>query len=337
MVTIYDIARITGYSAATISRALCGSGSINENTRERILKAAEMTGYKPNAAARSLITKHSKMIGVIVENESFTNGLEHPLFGGILENFRQQVESSGYDLIYLSKRLNANMSYIDHCKYRNIEGILIVCSQYEDPEISKLISSGIPCVSSNEFFPGVCTVVSENTESCRKGVEYLISKGHTKIGFIGGPFQINSPASIERAEGYKQGLRSAGIKINENYLEKCQYWELDSGIKCAEKLFTRAPELTAVLCASDTIAAGVMQYLKKIGKRVPEDVSIIGFDDSLVASCCTPPLTTFRQNRELIATTCAEKLLAAIDGNASYEIVRIPVDFVERNSVGNVN
>ena len=336
MVTIYDIAKITGYSAATISRALSGSGSINQETRNRILKAAEVTGYKPNAAARSLITKHSKLIGVIVENESFKNGLEHPLFGGILDCFREQVETSGYDLMYLSKRLNANMSYIDHCKYRNVEGILIINSQYDDPEIAELAASGIPCVSSNEFIPGICTVVCENTMSTRRGVEYLISKGHRKIGFIGGPFSIRSPASIERLEGYKQALKGAGIHVEEKYIDKGEQWETDSGFAAAQRLFTRSPEITAIMCACDTLASGVIQYLQKMGKHVPEDVSIIGFDDSLIASCSNPPLTTFRQNREKIAKTCAEKLIAAIGGNSGYEIVRVPVDFIERESVEEV-
>jgi LacI family transcriptional regulator len=333
MVTIYDIAKITGYSAATISRALSGSGSINEETRSRILKAAEITGYKPNAAARSLITKHSKLIGVIVENESFANGLEHPLFGGIINCFRERVEGSGYDLMYLSKRLNNGMSYIDHCKYRNVEGILIVCSQYDDPEINKLSTSGIPCVSSNEFIPGISTVVCENTLSARRGVEYFLNKGHRKIGFIGGPFQIRSPASIERCEGYKQALKSAGIHSEEKYIEKADGWDIQAGINALDKLYSRAPELTAIFCASDTLAAGAMQCLQWKGKHVPQDVSLIGFDDSLVASCCTPPLTTFRQSREKIANACADKLISAINGNNNYEIMRIPAELIERESV----
>lgn len=336
MVTIYDIAKITGYSAATISRALSGSGSINQETRERILKAAEVTGYKPNAAARSLITKHSKLIGVIVENESFANGLEHPLFGGILNCFREKVEGSGYDLMYLSKRLNYGMSYIDHCKYRNVEGILIVCSQYDDPEINKLSASGIPCVSSNEFIPGVSTVVCENTLSARRGVEYLISKGHQKIGFLSGPFQIRSPASIERCEGYKQALKGAGIHCDEQYIEKAADWDIQAGIDALDRLYTRAPDITAIFCASDTIAAGAMQCLQWKGKHVPEDVSIIGFDDSLVASCCNPPLTTFRQDREKIANACADKLISEINGDNTYEVIRVPVELIERESVAEV-
>ncbi len=338
MVTVYDISKITGYSPSTVARVINGSGMVSDETKERILAAAEITGFKQKSKEKDAASHANKLIGIIVENESFTNGLEHPLFGGILNCFREQAEKNGFDLMYLSKRLNSKMnSYIDLCKLRNIDGILILNSIYEDPEIQKLAASGIPCVSSNEFIPGICTVVSENTAAAKKAVQYLLEKGHKKIGYIGGPFQIKSPASIERCEGYKQALKSAGIKMQPSWVEKAEYWELDAGIKAAEKLFTDNPDLTAVFCASDTIAAGAMQYLQKQGRRIPDDVSIIGFDDSLISACCVPPITTFRQDREKIAVTCAGKLIDAINGNQGYEIVRIPVQFIERESVADIS
>lgn len=338
MVTIYDISKITGYSPATVTRVINGSGMVSDETRERILSAAEITGFLTKKTPFERAIPTNKLIGVIVENESFTNGLEHPLFGGILNCFREQAEKNGFDLMYLSKRLNSKMnSYIDLCKLRNVDGILILNSIYEDPEVQKLAASGIPCVSSNEFIPGICTVVSENTAGAKKAVQYLIEKGHRKIGYIGGPFQIKSPASIERCEGYKQALKGAGIRMPASWIEKTEYWELDSGIKAAESLFTHNPDLTAVFCASDTIAAGAMQYLQHQGKHIPDDVSIIGFDDSLISACCVPPITTFRHDREKIAVTCAGKLIDAINGNNAYDIVRIPVQFIERESVRDIS
>lgn len=334
MVTIYDISKITGYSPATVSRVLNGTGVVSDDTKERIMVAAKITGYEDTS---NVSEKPTKRIGVIVENESFANGLEHPLFGGILNCFREQTKKNGFQLVYLSKRVNSSMvSYLDFCKSHNIDGILILNSIYEDPEIIKISESGIPCVSSNEFIPGVCTVVSENTGASKQAVQYLIEKGHRKIGFIGGPFQIKSPASIERCEGYKQALKSAGIKFNSNWVEKAAYWELDAGLEAAQNLFTRCPDLTAVFCASDTIAAGALQYLQKIGKKVPDDVSIVGFDDSIISACCVPAITTFRQDREKIAVYCAGKLIDAINGKKDYEIVRVPLEFIERESVASL-
>ena len=337
MVTISDIAKITGYSATTVSRVLAQNGGANREAEERILLAARLTGYQSESFAIPSSSKPSRLIGVIVENESRQNEMEHPLFGGILDSFRDHVSKRGYDILYLSKSFNSGMSYIEDCRYRNVEGILIANSIYDDPEVADLVASGIPCVSAAEFVPGICTVVCENTLSSRRGVEYLIAHGHKEIGYIAGPYQVRSPAAIERGEGYKQALKAAGLTYDTKRIEKAEQWELDSGYKAAQKLFERCPNLTAVFCACDTLAVGAMQYLRKMGKRIPEDVSLVGFDDALISLCCHPSLTTFRQNREKIAYACAQKLIEAISGNDEYEIVRVPVDFVERDSVATVS
>ena len=161
MITIYDLAKQTGFSAPTISKALNGNGKLSEETRQTIQDAAKKAGYTANMAAKSLSTKHSRIIGVIMEDVAMKRGFEHPLFGGLLNKFRHEIEMAGYDLLFLSKHFNDGMSYIDHCRYRDIEGILIVNPIDDDPEMKTLGSCGIPCVSTNEFIPGVCTVVTD--------------------------------------------------------------------------------------------------------------------------------------------------------------------------------
>ena len=331
MVTISDLAKITGYSVSTVTRVLSHNGAANQEAEERILLAARLTGYQSDTFSHAEQKRSSKLIGIIVENES------RPLFGGILDAFRDHVGKRGYDILYLSKSFNSGMSYMEDCRYRNVEGILIANSVYDDPEVADLVASGIPCVSAAEFIPGICTVVCENTLSSKKGVAHLIANGHTKIGYIAGPYQVRSPAAIERGEGYKQALKAAGITYDTKRIEKAEQWELDAGYAACEKLFARCPDLTAVFCACDTLAVGAMQYLRKIGKRIPEDVSFVGFDDALISLCCHPSLTTFRQNREKIACACAQKLIDVINGNDEYEIVRVPVDFIERDSVARLN
>ena len=204
MITIYDLARETGFSAPTVSKALNGNGKLNEKTRQKILEAAQKFGYKPNMAAKSLSTKHSQLIGIILEDTAMKRGFEHPLFGGLLNQFRKRVESAGYDLLFVSKNFNGGMSYIDHCKFRDLDGILVVNPIEDDPEIKILGSAGIPCVSTNEFIPGVCTVVSENEESGYLAAKKFIENGHKKIGFLGAPLRDSSPASIERFTGFKK-------------------------------------------------------------------------------------------------------------------------------------
>lgn len=333
MVTIYDLAKITGYSAPTVSKALNGTGKLSEETRKVILDTAQKLNYKANMAARALTTKHTKLVGVILEDVAKMRGFEHPLFGGILNTFRKEMDVAGYDLLFLSKTFNTAMSYIDHCRFRDVEGVLIVNPPENDPEIKLFGQSGIPCISTNEFIPGVCTIVSENEIGGEQATEKFIEKGHVAIGYIGPVFKRNSPASLERHEGYKKALAKANIPYEERRVQLCKSWHSDSGYEAAGELFSKSPELTAVFVANDTIAYGVMKYVKEMGKKIPNDVSIIGFDDDRMAEYMSPALSTFRQNRDRIAEIAAELLLQNIAGVPVPEIVRVPAEYVERESV----
>lgn len=334
MITIYDLARVTGFSAPTISKALNGTGKLSDETRKLILDTAQKLNYKTNMAARALTTKHTKLVGVILEDVVKMGGFEHPLFGGILNTFRKEMEVAGYDLLFLSKTFNTAMSYLDHCRFRNVEGVVILNPPENDPEIKMFAHSGIPCISTNEFIPGICTIVTENEKAGRRATEVLLSKGHRKIGFVGPAFRTNSPASLERFDGYKAALAGASIGYLDELVEVCQYWDSESGYEAAKQLFARRPDITAVIAANDTIAYGVMKYLKEIGRKIPQDASIIGFDDDRMAAYTSPSLCTFRQNRDRIAELAADLLLQNIAGVPIPDVVRVPAEYIERDSVG---
>lgn len=333
MVTIYDLAKLTGFSAPTISKALNGNGKLNSKTREKILEAARKAGYQPNMAAKSLSTKQSKLIGVILEDQTMMRGFEHPLFGGLMNRFRKEIESAGYDLLFLSKNFNGGMSYINHCKYRDVDGIIVVNPVDNDPEILSLGQSGIPCVSTNELIPGVCTIVSENFESGEYAAREFVKAGHKKIGFLGAPSRQTSPASIERFEGFKKGLCDLGIEFDDDCYEECEFWHETAGFEGMKKLFNRRSDITAIFAVCDTIAYGAMQYLAEVGKKIPDDISIIGFDDDAIVSDFKPFLSTFRQNREKIAELSAEMLLQIMSGVPCPDVVRVPAEFISRSSV----
>lgn len=337
MVTIYDLARETGFSAPTISKALNGNGKLNPKTRQIILDAAAKAGYKPNMAAKSLTTKRSQLIGVILEDTSMHRGFAHPLFGGMLNRFRREIELAGYDLLFLSKNFNSGMPYIDHCRFRNVDGIIVVNPIDNDPEIELLGQSGIPCVSTNEFIPGVCTIVSENRQSGYLAAKKLIEAGHKNIGFLGAPSRKSSPASIERFEGFKACFDDLGIAFDEERRENCEYWYESAGYDGMKKLYSRFPEMTACFAVCDTLASGAISYLKEIGKSVPGDVSIIGFDDDSADMPNNLFLTTFRQNRDTIAELSAEILLQVISKIPVPQVVRVPTEFIERKSVKKIN
>lgn len=338
MVTIYDIAKETGYSAPTISKALNGTGGLSEKTREKILKAAESLGYKPNMAARSLTTKKSYLVGIIFEDVDMQRGFEHPLFGGIMNTIRTEMENSGYDLIFLSRSLLAKKrSYLEHCYHRNVDAVMIINPLNVDDEIMELANSDIPCVSINYIIPGVPSVVTANEDAGFQAGKLLVENGHKKIGYISGSFTQYNLAAKERLEGLKRVLKSSGIPFDDTNVEYCSKWTRNFGHDAMKNLLERHPDLTAVFVANDNMAFGAMEYLKSRGIKMPEQISLIGFDDEQASEFITPSLTTFKQNRITIGKLSSEMLMNMLVGIPVHDCVRVSAELVRRNSVKNLN
>ena len=179
--------------------------------------------------------------------------------------------------------------------------------------------------------------LSENEEAGFIACKKFIEAGHTKIGFIGAPFKENSPASKERYNGFIKACKKFNINFDEKYLEISEFWSEQAGFNAAKKLFSRCNDISAVFAVSDTLAYGVIEYLKTINKKVDDDVSIIGFDDDNMISSNSIILNTFRQNREQIAKTACMMLLDKINGKDNPEVVRIPTVYIEKKSVKKLN
>ncbi len=333
MITIYDIANATGYSAPTVSKALNGTGHLSETTRNLILKQAREMGYEPNSAARSLTTKRTYLIGVIYDDHGMQRGFSHPLFSSMLNKFRENVEIAGYDIIFLS--CHTKMSYIAHAAYRSVEGIAIINAETGlHSELEDLGRMGIPCVSTNALIPGICTILTDNKQAGYKAAEYLVSMGHTKIGFLAGPNDAYYYASKDRYLGFCQYLSEKGIPTDSSYYEECMYWQGQSGQDGFARLYKRHPDITAVFAASDLLAMGVIKYAHSHNIKIPEQLSIIGFDDDYTSEYTSPRLTTFRQDSESIANLAAELLLQHMVGlPISNELIHLPATFIARDSV----
>jgi Transcriptional regulators len=335
MITIYDIAEKTGYSAPTVSKALNGTGYLNSKTREKILRAADEMGYQPNMVARTLTTKKSHLIGVIYDDSKMKQGFDHPLFGGLLNRFRSQVENAGYDIIFLSRQFK--MSYTDHSRYRSVDGVVIINPDDDGiEELAAIHEAGIPCVSTNNYIPGICTVVTENEKCGYEGTQYLISCGHRKIAFLAGPINKYSPAALERYKGYRRCLSDYGLGCDPQLFKECSFWHAQAGYDGIAEIYRRTNDFSAVFCADDLLAFGVMQYAEEHRIVMPDQLSIIGFDDDRAASFCRPRLTTFSQNRVQIADLAAEILLQLIVEIPSPQMVRVPAALIMRESVKNL-
>ena len=333
MITIYDIAQATGVSAPTVSKALNGTGHISVKTRDFILAKARELGYEPNSVARSLATKRTYLIGVIYDDPSMQRGFNHPVFSGVLNKFRESVEAAGYDIIFLS--CHTKLSYKAHASFRAVEGIAIINADSRlNKEMIALSGIGIPCVSTNASIPGICTIVSDNRKAGYKAAEYLYSKGHRKIGFLSAPNDEYLPASKERFEGFCEFMDEIGHPFDHSYFQQCDYWTVPSGRKAFEELYKRHSDMTAIFAVSDLIAMGVMNYSHEVGLKIPQDLSILGFDDDRVSEYTTPRRTTFRQDSEGIAALAADLLLQHMVGlPVPNKLIHLPCTFVERDSV----
>jgi LacI family transcriptional regulator len=333
MITIYDIAKKTGFSPPTVSKALTGTGGLSAATRSLILETAREMGYTPNMTARSLSTNRSQLIGVIYEDYYMLKGFKHPLFSDILNNFRKVVEEAGYDLLFLSRTLGSRqMTYVDHCDYRNVDGVLIMNPVPGDNEIIRLVNAGRPCVSANEPIKGICTVVTENVAGATEAVQHLVDLGHRRIAYISGPQKITAPAAVERQKGYELCLERNGIRFDPKLVEEGSFWHVDAGYAATKRLLERTRDFSAIFASNDTLACGVKLALEEEGVRIPDDVSIIGFDGDDIGLYMTPRLTTMWQNTEEIGLTAARMLLKRLAGEQIPEIIQIPAKLLMRES-----
>ncbi|MDR1747698.1 MAG: LacI family transcriptional regulator [Spirochaetaceae bacterium] len=333
MVTIYDIAKRTGFSPPTVSKALNGTGSLSEATRLYILNTAKELGYTPNLTARTLTTRSSHLIGIIFEDYYMQKGFEHPLFSNILNSFKGVLETEGYDLLFLSRNLGGrHISYLDHCNFRNVDGILIITIASNEQELAKLAESRLPCVSVNDVIPGISAVLTDNLGGAKRMVQYLAELGHRRIAYIAGPGSSFATASAERFEGYRQCLGENGIPFDPSLTEQAFYWHSQGGYEAARKLLARTRDFTAIFAANDSLAYGALKALEERGLMVPGDISVAGFDGDELGEYITPRLTTMTQNTQEIGSAAGLLLLRKLAGEKLSEVTRIPPSLIIRSS-----
>ncbi|GAB1482416.1 LacI family DNA-binding transcriptional regulator [Treponema sp.] len=337
MVTIYDIAKKTGFSAPTVSKALNDQSDIGAETKAVIVETAKKLGYIPNPNAKGLITKKSWLIGLIMEEDDLGIGMEHPLFAGIMNAFKTYVEAEGYELLFLARNLGRRkMSLLDHCRYRRVDAVLIVNCDANSKGVLEVVQSDFPCISSNIVFPQICTVTSESLKPSVEAVQYLYKLGHRLIAHIAGPIDPLASAAKERLEGYKAGLMSRSLPIKEDLVAVARLWNANAGYEAMISLWEKGARPTALYCAGDILAVGVMNACHDLGLNIPGDLSIISFDDNEWSANANPPLTTYKQDRLAIGRTAAALLLDLIDGKKVPNRTLIPVKLTERSSCRNI-
>ena len=330
-VTIKDVANEAGVSVTTVSIVLNGKGqSVPQITQKRILKAVEKLHYTPNYSARSLVTGKTNTVGVIVP--SITN----TFFAELVKLLQKKFASRGYDIILSNNEESAkkDLKYISLFSGRNVDGIVFTPSaeslmpenaQNVKNAISKLT---IPCLFLDRYISGYPNVSIDNAKSAYLLTDYLLNSGHEKIGVVTGPKMLNSSAN--RLKGLKKRLAESNIVLCEQNVFEGQY-DIETGERATERFIDT--DVTAIFAFSDMQAYGVYKKLKELGKHVPEDMSVVGFDDNVYSSLLDKPLTTMRQPLDEIAENTVETMLELINGKKFQAKEKVPATLVKRESV----
>lgn len=333
--TMKDISQKCGVSISTVSKALNGYQDISEETREMILKAANEAGYFPDANSRTLKMKKTYNIGVLFStmgNYDFRN----EYFAHILASFKGKAAKRGYDITFIEHNIgNRKTTYLDHCKYRNFDGVFIACADYSDPEVLELVNSDYPVVTIDHPFNEAISVLSDNVDGMRQLTQYIIDQGHTKIAYIHG---TKSSVTHNRLVSFNTVLKENGIKVPDEYFVEGIY----RSSECAEKLTLQLLQLddppTCIIAPDDYAALGVMNTVRRLGLKIPDDISVAGYDDISVAQALEPKLTTIKQDTDKIGAEAAKQLINLIESpmTTSLDNIYLKVQLVKGASVKNI-
>lgn len=322
MVTIKMIAKKCGYSVATVSKAINGAPDISSETRDLIRKVADEMGYMPNAAARMLKTSRSYNFGVLFE-DSANKGLTHIFFSHILNSFKHRAEELGYDISFISDRLGGReISYVEHARYRNCDGVVIASVDYSEPDVVELVNSGIPVVTIDYVFDNCASVSSDNVGGMAELVRYVYSMGHRRIAFAHGE---DTAVSRQRVASFCRTCAELNIPLPEEYLVPCVYLNAPAAEAATRKLMELPNPPTCILYPDDLSYFGGLNELERMGLSVPEDVSAVGYDGADVTQMLRPRLTTMKQDAEQMGELAAQELARAVEEGRSYIPGRILV------------
>ncbi len=311
MVTIKDIALKCGLSIASVSKALSGKATdINSKTIEYVQNVAKEMGYIPNASARVLKTNHSYSIGVLFEDKT-QSGLQHEYFSGILSAIKDGCESSGYDITFISHHISTrNLTYYEHTRFRNCDGVIIATADFTNPEISYLVESDIPTVTIDYDFENRSSVVSDNSQGMHDIIEYVASKGHKRIAFIHGEL---TSVTQNRVRSFYHACREYGIEIREDMIKEGTYHVPKVSAIATQELLDMPNPPTCIIYPDDYSLLGGMTVITKRGLKIPDDISVVGYDGILLSRLMRPEFTTYVQNAKEIGISAAKKVIEIIE------------------------
>ncbi len=327
--TIIDVAKLCGYSKATVSRAYASPETVSEKTREKVYAAAKKLNYAPNAIARAMVRQQTENIAFIIHEKQYP-AILNPFYSPLLEAAMQEGTRRNYSL-FVTTSQDIRLPNGDVCIKKHMDGV-IFAGEADLEAIEAYRRQNIPVVLVNNRLDleGLLCISADHCRGAVLATEHLCQRGHRKIGLLAGRF---SPQVREaRAEGFFQTLSSRGIAVDPRFVV-----DLDPTLEASEEAAARLLRLparpTALFCTNDTIAAGAMKAAFRAGLKIPEDLAVVGFDDSYISRVVAPELTTVRIDVDQMGRLAAQKLFDLIDGKEIGETrIEVSTELVIRGT-----
>ena len=332
-ITMKDVAKEAGVSVATISYVLNGKESISEETKERVMVAIKKLNYVPNLAARSLVNQSSGLIGVVIPQTEDSNMLmfNNPFYSEMIGSIEYQARIQGYQI--LISGTDADEGYIRMAKERSLDGIIII-GMYPDHFYNELKKFNIPIVLVDSYCEDhyFHSVQVNDRYGAYIATKYLIDHGHRSIGLLAGMLKCRGVVEM-RYNGYCDALKEYGIPHRSDLIFESKV-DYKSGMEMGEQVIKSSRRPTALFATADIMAIGAIKRMTQLGASVPEDISVIGFDDLNIAEYFNPGLTTVRQEIKRKGQEAARIILECIGNpSAGKQEIILPLSIVERESV----
>ncbi len=323
---IYDVAKKAGVSVVTVSRVINNASTVRQSSRDKVMKAIKELNYQPSSAAQSLARGKTNVIGLLIPN------LTDPFIMEVVDSVDRELEKKGYFLALsvIGKSDDSTIRSNFLFQHDRVDGILILTPIFEDDYVTSLKNKNIPFViMDNQLFPfTVSSIVVDNFKGGYDITRHLLELGHLKFGCIGGPEEFLS--AKHRIDGFNTALAEVGI---EPYKISRGEFDITTGYEVTTKWIEDNELPTAIICGDDHIAFGAIDALRETGLRVPEDVSVVGYDDHPFASKLHPHLTTVKQPAVEIGVKGVEALFNAMNGKEKqHVVVKLPPELIIRHS-----
>ncbi|WP_042271836.1 LacI family DNA-binding transcriptional regulator [[Clostridium] dakarense] len=323
---IIDIAKLAGVSKSTVSRFL-NNGYVSEENRSKIQTVIDETGFIPSSHAKTLRTKKTNLIGVILPK------ISSETIGKVVSGISEETSNSGYNIILGNTDLNIEkeIEYLQIFKNKNVDGVIFVATIITKKHLDIIKDMKIPIVIVGQNVDGYPCVYHSDYESAYDMTKYLIKKGHRKISYIG-VTKDDISAGLNRELGYKDCLKNNNLKINKNLIKIGEFSQ-ESGYKNAKELIENNKGIDAIFCATYNIALGAMEYLKENNINIPYDISVCSIGDSKISNIISPRLTTINYHYEQSGVESAKMILDMISAKNNINNIKLGYELKIRESV----